>query len=227
MVATDLSPAMLGVAAQRARRRGLRNLRFVEMDAEEPTLPEARFDAVTCRLGLMFVADVRGAVARLATLVAPGGRLVTAVWGPASANPSIALTAKTLTAFLDLAPAPPGTPGLFDLGRADVLATAFVDAGLSDVHQDRVAVDFAWPSVEAYVAHQRRGPLGGLTADEDPARQAAAWEAVAAAAARLRSGRRLHLPGEVLVVSGGPRPARGRALEGTAPSGGRFGGDLA
>ena len=227
VVATDLSPGMLGVAAERARRRGLQNVRFVEMDAEEPTLPEARFDAVTCRLGLMFVPAVDVAVARLAALVAPDGRLVTAVWGPAPANPSIALAAKTLTAFLDRAPCPPGTGGLFDLGRPDVLATAFVDAGLDDVHEDRVAVDFVWPSVEAYVAYQRRGPLRSLTADQDPVREAAAWEAVAAAAASLSSRRRLHLPGEVVVVSGRPPPVFARAREATATSGGRYGVELA
>ncbi|MDQ3931815.1 MAG: methyltransferase domain-containing protein, partial [Actinomycetota bacterium] len=150
VVATDLSPLMLGVAAERAAAEGLRNVDCVEMDAEEPTLPPACFDAVVCRLGLMFLPHLEAAVRRLSALLVPGGRLVAAVWGPPEANVWLTLALRTLVEFLELPPPPPEAPWLFGLAGSGVLEGALARAGLGDVRTTPVSLSCDWPSPAAY-----------------------------------------------------------------------------
>ncbi len=53
VLATDLSPEMLGYGRKRAEKLGLDNIEFRQMDAQALELPEASFDAVLCRWGVI------------------------------------------------------------------------------------------------------------------------------------------------------------------------------
>lgn len=202
VVATDLSAAMLQVAAERAHALQLINVEFVQMDAEQPILPAATFDSVLCRLGLMFLPDLNAALQRLGTLLVPSGRFVAAVWGVPGANPWLTHAFQTLSEFLELGVRAPGTPTVFDLGAEGVLDDALVVAGLHDVRRTPVKLEFAWSSPRAFAAFHRASPLARLVADEDPWRRAQAWDAVAAVAAQEWGFGPLTLPGQVVVVSG-------------------------
>src|SRR6478735_1594775 len=59
---TDLSQAMLAVAAENAARRGLRNFDTRPCDAGALPFDDASFDAVLCRFGFMFFPDIDAAV---------------------------------------------------------------------------------------------------------------------------------------------------------------------
>ncbi|MDQ3932964.1 MAG: class I SAM-dependent methyltransferase [Actinomycetota bacterium] len=202
VIATDLSPAMLTVAAERARSLRLANVDFVEMDAEEPTLPQGRFDSVVCRLGLMFLPHLDLALERLTGLLVPGGRMVAAVWGPSQANPWLDLALRTLVEYLELPPPPPEAPWLFGLGGGGVLEGAIAGAGLEDIRCTRVTLRCAWPSAAAYTAFHQTSPMRRLVADEEPTRRAQAWQEVTAAALRRWGHGPLRLRGEIVVVSG-------------------------
>ena len=202
VMATDLSAAMLAVAAERAGALELANVEFARMDAEDPVVARAGFDAVVCRLGLMFLLDLDAALERLGALLAPGGRFVAAVWGPAPANPWLTPAARTLREFLELPPAAAGTPTVFALGADGVLDDALASAGLDDVGRRVVPLEFAWPSPRAYAAYHRASPLARLVADQDPRSQAQAWDEVGAVAARQWGEGPLTLSGQVAVVSG-------------------------
>ncbi|MEU2600548.1 methyltransferase domain-containing protein [Streptomyces hirsutus] len=73
----DSSSGMLRAAAERAAADPLVSERpvFVEADLRSLPFTGARFDAVCCHGVLMYLDKPAGAVARLATLVAPGGVL--------------------------------------------------------------------------------------------------------------------------------------------------------
>ncbi|HEX2185038.1 MAG TPA: class I SAM-dependent methyltransferase, partial [Chloroflexota bacterium] len=208
VVATDLSAAMLAVAGERARALGLDNLGFAEMDAEKPAFPQGSFDAVVCRLGLMFLPHLAVALERLGGLLIPGGRLVAAVWGPQEANPWLNLALRTVVEFLELPPPPAEAPWLFGLGGAGVLEEALSGAGLQDIRRTDVALHCHWPSVGAFTAFHESSPLRRLAASEEPARRVQAWHEVTAAATRRWGDGPLHLGGEVVVVSGRRQPTR-------------------
>src|SRR6185369_13933642 len=54
IVAVDVSPQMLAAAEARARRAGIANVTFREMDAESLDARDGSFDGVTCAFGIMF-----------------------------------------------------------------------------------------------------------------------------------------------------------------------------
>src|SRR5437764_719902 len=73
VTATDLSPEPLKIAAERARKRGLTNLSFEGADVHGLPFPDAGFDLVTSRLGVMFFSDLPRALAEIRRVLKPGG----------------------------------------------------------------------------------------------------------------------------------------------------------
>jgi ubiquinone/menaquinone biosynthesis C-methylase UbiE len=73
MVASDLTPQMLGVARGLARERNILNMSFAQMRAEALPFADATFDLVTCRIAPHHFDDVRQFVAESARVLRPGG----------------------------------------------------------------------------------------------------------------------------------------------------------
>ncbi len=84
VMATDLVPEMLAIAEEIARERRLRNISFKQADAEALPFADKTFDAVTCRLGVMFFPDAAKALGEVHRVLKPGGRAAFVVWGQGS-----------------------------------------------------------------------------------------------------------------------------------------------
>jgi len=82
VLALDLSPRLLELAARRAADEGLDNIEFRCADATSTGLPSESFDAVVCVFGVFFAADRPGFVAEMWRHLAPGGALAVTTWGP-------------------------------------------------------------------------------------------------------------------------------------------------
>src|SRR5260221_14567194 len=72
VVASDLTPQMLGVARGLARERNIRNMSFAEMRAEALPFADSTFDLVTCRIAPHHFDDVSKFVAESARVLRPG-----------------------------------------------------------------------------------------------------------------------------------------------------------
>ena len=57
VVASDLVPDYLDTVLNSAREMGLDNIEVQQADAESLPFPDESFDAITCRLGVMFMSD--------------------------------------------------------------------------------------------------------------------------------------------------------------------------
>jgi len=75
LTGVDWSPAMLGIARRRAAGLG-RAADLRQGDAQALDFPDASFDTVLCALGLCAIPDDRRAVAEMARVLRPGGRLL-------------------------------------------------------------------------------------------------------------------------------------------------------
>jgi len=82
IVATDLSPAM--VARAQAALIGDPHLSFAAMDAEAPTLADGSVGLIVSSLAAQWFSDLPQALAGLARLLSPGGRLVLTLPGAGS-----------------------------------------------------------------------------------------------------------------------------------------------
>lgn len=77
LVLTDIAPSML----ERCRARLGAGPRYLLLDGERPDGVEGRFDLIVSSLAFQWFVDLAGGLARLAALLAPGGRLMFATLG--------------------------------------------------------------------------------------------------------------------------------------------------
>ena len=75
LTGVDWSPAMLGIARERATALG-RDADLRPGDAQALDFPHGSFDTVLCALGLCAIPDDRRAVTEMARVLRPGGRLL-------------------------------------------------------------------------------------------------------------------------------------------------------
>ncbi len=172
VTATDLSAGMLAAAERHARQMGVTNIAFQEADAERLPFADASFDCVTCRWGIMYVADVEQGLAEIRRVLKPGGRAAFAVWGPLDQNPLFQLFAP-LMRRMTLPEPEPGAPSPLRYAEAGTLAAALRDGGFQGVTEAAVATTYAWSGTpeelqvsELELAGPILGVLEGLPSDE-------------------------------------------------------------
>ncbi len=76
----DVSAPMLERARRLSDDAGLRNVTYVQADAQAHPFPPAHFDLCISRFGTMFFADPVAAFANIGRALRPGARLVLLVW---------------------------------------------------------------------------------------------------------------------------------------------------
>jgi ubiquinone/menaquinone biosynthesis C-methylase UbiE len=76
VTALDAGGDQLAIGRERAAHLGLRNVTFLEGSAYEPELPEGSFDLAFCRFLLCHLQRPAEALARMVSLLRPGGVLV-------------------------------------------------------------------------------------------------------------------------------------------------------
>lgn len=166
VVATDIAPEMVAAAQQAAARAGRENIEFREADLEAIPYPDASFDAVTCRFGLMFCPDPVKGAAEIRRVLKPGGRFALAVWAEPQKN-------VQFTSFLgplsQIAPGPapdPNAPGLFRLAAPGELERILKEAGLTDFSIEARSEHWEYASAEAYweTMTELAAPLKAATA---------------------------------------------------------------
>jgi ubiquinone/menaquinone biosynthesis C-methylase UbiE len=184
VVASDLAPAMLAFAQERASAAGLDNVELVEGAASSLDFPEGSFDAALSRWGIIFEPEAEAAAGRIRGFLRPGSKMAIASWGPPDRVPMIALPMMTLVQRLGATPPPPGTPGPLSRPSRDAIAGLLEGGGFSDVEVDELEIEFEWPSAEEFTRYVKEiaPPVSALVADHPPDVQEDAWNTVTEAA---------------------------------------------
>lgn len=144
VTATDVSETSLAIAARRAQKRGLANLSFRPADVHQLPFPEASFNLVTSRCGVMFFADLPRALAELRRVLNPDGRLAMLAWGPFE-QPYFAATAGTVLKMVPGAQLPGSVRAMFRFGQPGLLAAALTQAGFHQVEENFHHLPWIWP----------------------------------------------------------------------------------
>jgi SAM-dependent methyltransferase len=84
LITSDFAPEMLAAAQRRAERKGIKNVRFRQIDLSVPIdQPAASLDGVLCRWGYMLLEDPESALRDTRRVLKQDGRLALAAWtGP-------------------------------------------------------------------------------------------------------------------------------------------------
>ena len=128
VMGVDIANDAIEVARQRARDAGLTNIEFMIDDAEALQLADAQFDRVFCSFGLMHFPAPDKAMAEMARVLVPGGRVVVAVWGESQDVPFIELALRVMARTFP--PPKVERPSMFRLGTPDALGSLATNAGL-------------------------------------------------------------------------------------------------
>jgi enediyne biosynthesis protein CalE5 len=204
VVISDVSPRMAAIAAERAAQRKLPNVRTEVLDLERIAVPDASFDVILCREGLMLVPDPAAAAREILRVLRPGGRFALSVWGPRARNPWLGVIFDTLTAASGTPVPPPGIPGPFSLDDAGRLERILTGAGLGDVTVGELPTPYRAATVPEW--WQRSAALAGPMAKRLAALPAFArqrlMEKGGEAIARYATADGLDIPGVSLLASG-------------------------
>jgi SAM-dependent methyltransferase len=205
VVATDISPTILTYAAKAAAEAGRTNVETIEADGEAlDSLPAGSFDAVICRVGLIYFPDQQRALAGMRRALRDGGRMAAIVYSTPQRNEFFSIPVSIIRERAQLPPPEPGQPGPFSLGGPGVLQAALTTAGLSDATVDAVPAPLRLPSAAECVRFERESfgalhqMLAGVAAEERPA----VWDQIEAALTRFETADGFVGPCELLVGSG-------------------------
>ena len=165
VIGIDLNPAMLAVAQS----LGLARAEFREADATQLPFGDSEFDIAVCQQGLQFVPEPAAAVAEMARVLRPGGRLGIACWNGLDENPASAAILASAEA-LGWVEGAAGFGRAFSLGDAERLEKLLTEAGFEDQRigrQEKLAV---FPDIPGWVGDFLQGPpFGGEAAAGDEA----------------------------------------------------------
>lgn len=150
VTALDLSAELLEIADKRARERGLTNLSTKQADAHQLPFPEASFDLLTCRFGVMFL-DSR-ALHEAYRVLKPRARACFLAWGPFAQpfwSSMMGVVHKYAGGPLT---APSQDPCRF--GQPGSLSEELRKAGFQNVEEETRTLPWTWPGTAEEVWEQ-------------------------------------------------------------------------
>jgi len=149
VVITDISPQMTDIARENAAKSGIKNVSFDVVDAHTLPYPDASFDRITCRLGVMFFWDCGKALGELRRVLKPGGVAAFIAWGPVEQNE---YARTSLGPFKKRSPMPtmaPGTPHPYRFQTPGSLSAELKAAGFQQVLEETRMIRLRWPGPPA------------------------------------------------------------------------------
>jgi SAM-dependent methyltransferase len=203
VVISDIAPGM--VAAARQRNAALPNVEVSVIDASAIDQPDESFDAVVCRMGLMFTPDPALAFSEIHRVLRTAGRFTALTWAGIEHNPW--MTCVGMAAMMNglIGGEPPvGPGGIFSLGDPAHLAALAKDAGFLDVAVDEIPTTFHAESIDTHIERvsSLAGPLAAAFAAATPDQLTAVRRTATQLAASHLTDHGVTLPGRAILVSG-------------------------
>ncbi len=150
LICSDASEGMLEVARRRAKKFGVENVQFKQLELEWIDLPAASVDAVLCRWGFMLCLDPTAAMRESRRVLAPGGRIALAVWDLPQENPWATVFTRALIEEGFASAPDPGAPGMFALAEPGKLQGMLEDAGFVEVLVEPVEIHRLYESFDEF-----------------------------------------------------------------------------
>jgi len=202
--ATDISPAILELAARSANEAGLANLTTQVTDGEDLAVPPGSFDAAISRVGLIYFPDQQAALASMRRALRPGGRIAAVVYSTPERNPFFSVPVGIIRRRAQLPAPSPGQPGPFSLGAPGVIDAVFRAAGLEDVEAHVVPSPVRLSSAAECLRFEREsfGALHQMLSGLSPAEQESTWDEIEEALTAFEGPDGFEAPCEMVVAAG-------------------------
>jgi SAM-dependent methyltransferase len=204
VLATDISPNILGYAEQAARHAGLHNVAVRVMDGEELDVDPGTFDAVISRVGFIYFPDQAAAFGGMRRALRPGGRLAGIVYSTPEANGFFSVPVSVIRRRAGLPSPAPGQPGPFSLGAPGVIEKAYGSAGFVDVSVGKISAPLRMASVAECLQFEREsfGALHQMLSGLSQPEREEAWEEIERELSQFETADGFEAPCELLVAVG-------------------------
>lgn len=205
VLVTDLSPTILTYAERGAAETGLRHLTTAELDGEDVGGQwSEEFDAVICRLGLIYLPDQQRALLGFRTSLREGGRFAAVVYSTADRNGFFSVPVSLIRERAGLGAPLPGQPGPFSLGDPTAARDALLAAGFRDVHVETLSAPLRLSSAADCVRFEREsfGALHQMLSGVAEREREQVWTDIEEALQKYDVGAGFVGPCELHVLSG-------------------------
>ncbi|HUP97877.1 MAG TPA: methyltransferase domain-containing protein [Usitatibacter sp.] len=205
VLATDISPTILGYALEAARREGLGNIATKELDGERhDLLAEGSFDAAVSRVGLIYFPDQQKALRGIRHALRSGGKFAAVVYSTPDKNTFFSIPVGIIRRRANLPPPLPGQPGPFSLGADGVFAKTLEQAGFRDVEVRRIDSPVRLASAAECLRFEREsfGALHQMMSGLNEREREETWQEIEAALEKFQSADGFVGPCEMLVGAG-------------------------
>ncbi len=138
----DSDESVLRLARERTEREGVTNLELAVSNAESlQGIPQASFDVVLARWGLMYFQNPVAALCAARRVLKPGGLLVVAVWVEPPRASFFELPRAILSGLTKIPAVDGDSPGTFYYADSGRLSRDLESAGFDIQHSEAIAVD--------------------------------------------------------------------------------------
>src|SRR5215216_3269300 len=205
VLATDISSNILEFASAAAQEEGLTNVETRVMDGEELEEElEESFDAVICRVGLIYLPDQQRALTGMLRALKPGGKIAAIVYSTPENNKFFSIPVSIIRRRAQLPPPLPGQPGPFSLGNPGVLEEAYEKAGLREAQTRVIPALLRMASAAECVRFEREsfGALHEMLSGLNDVEKEAAWAEIEQELQKFEGSDGFEGPCELVVGSG-------------------------
>lgn len=204
VLATDISPEILEFARKLAKESGVNNVETAVMDGENLTVPDASFDAVISRVGLIYFPDQQKALREMLRVLKPGGRVAAIVYSTPEKNKFFSIPVSIIRNRAKLPPPLPGQPGPFSLGADGVIEKAFEQAGFNEVRSVLVDSPVLLPTAKFCVQFEKEsfGALHQMMSGLTDTEKQSVWEEIEHELQKFETSNGFAGPCEMIVAVG-------------------------
>lgn len=203
---TDMVADMVAGVQSQARLRGLNNMEFRQCSADALPFENDSFDAVVCRLGVMFFPDPLAALREMLRVTRDNGTIALVVWGKNELNPFSYLVTDVLEKHSPpAAPADPDAPGAFRFGDPGAVARIVQQAGAGKVEERLLEFQIAAPispkgfwDLRSEISGTLREKLAAMPAEQ----QNLIAQEVQAAVREYFPNDQMSFPAQMIIVTG-------------------------
>ena len=205
VMCTDAIAEMVAAAESEAKRRGVKNIQFLQCQADSLPFEDNSFDVTVCRLGVMLFPDPVAALGEMLRVTKAEGALSFVVWGEIKANPFVDIVTEVVSRHIPAQPADPDAPGAFRFAEPGKLARILEETGAVNVRERLLDFRMEAPISRAEFWEMRSATSGTLREKLDAVssdlRLTIANE-VKEAAAKFFPNEKMSFPAQMLIVSG-------------------------
>ncbi len=150
VIGTDVAEAMISLAQENAKKRGISNYHAQVNDASHLPFQDNTFSVILCRFGVMYFADPQADIKEMVRVLKHSGRIACSAWSQPEKNPWATTSGRTVQEILQLSPPEPNAPGIFRHAQPGSLAKLFQGAGLRNIREIEVKGELLFDSAEQY-----------------------------------------------------------------------------